>query len=55
MGNNTYPVDKKPWETPKIIEVNVKKIREEEMENYLRQISNEELFLKITPSGGGDG
>jgi len=55
MGKNTYPTDKKPWETPTITEVNVRKIREEEMGNYLRMISNEELFLKITPSGGGDG
>jgi hypothetical protein len=50
MGINTYPMDKKPWETPTITEVNVRKIREEEMENYLRLISNEELFLRITDS-----
>jgi hypothetical protein len=52
MGINTYPMDKKSWETPTITEVNVKKIREEEMENYLRLISNEELFLKISGSDG---
>ncbi len=51
MGKNTYPGDKKPWETPTIIEVNVKKIREEEMENYLRLISNEELFKLLDNSG----
>ena len=51
MGINTYPMDKKPWETPTIIEVNVKKIREEEMENYLRLISNEELFKLLDNSG----
>ncbi len=51
MGKNTYPGDKKPWETPKIIEVNVKKIREEELENYLRLISNEELFKLLDNSG----
>jgi hypothetical protein len=51
MGINTYPIDKKPWETPSIIEVNVKKIREEEMENYLRLISNEELFKLLDNSG----
>ena len=50
MGINTYPMDKKPWETPTIKEVNVKKIREEEMENYLRLINNEELFLRIADS-----
>jgi hypothetical protein len=52
MGINTYPRDKKPWETPTIIEVNVKMIREEEMENYLRLINNEELFLRISGSDG---
>jgi hypothetical protein len=51
MGINTYPMDKKPWETPTITEVNVKKIREEEMENYLRLISNEELFKLLDNSG----
>jgi hypothetical protein len=51
MGINTYPMDKKSWETPNIIEVNVKKIREEEMENYLRLISDEQLFQRITTSG----
>jgi hypothetical protein len=51
MDINTYPMDKKPWETPTIIEVNVKKIREEEMENYLRLISNEELFKLLDNSG----
>jgi len=52
MGKNTYPGDKKPWETPTITEVNVKKIREEEeMENYLRLISNEELFKLLDNSG----
>ncbi len=50
MGINTYSMDKKPWETPIITEVNVKKIREEEMENYLRLISNEELFLRLATS-----
>ncbi|MFZ9695228.1 MAG: hypothetical protein ACO3AY_05070 [Chitinophagaceae bacterium] len=52
MGENTYLMDKKPWETPIITEVNVKKIREEEMENYLRLINNEELFLRISGSDG---
>jgi hypothetical protein len=52
MGKNTYQTDKKPWETPTIIEVNVKKIREEEIENYLRLINNEELFLRISGSDG---
>ncbi len=52
MGENTYLMDKKPWETPTITEVNVKKIREEEMENYLRLINNEELFLRISGSDG---
>ncbi len=52
MGINTYSMDKKPWETPIITEVNVKKIREEEMENYLRLINNEELFLRISGSDG---
>ena len=51
MGINTYPMDKKPWETPTITEVNVKKIKEEEMENYLRLISNEELFKLLDNSG----
>jgi len=51
MGINAYPMDKKPWETPTIIEVDVKKIREEEMENYLRLISNEELFKLLDNSG----
>jgi len=51
MGINTYPMDKKPWETPIITEVNVKKIREEDMENYLRLISNEELFKLLDNSG----
>jgi hypothetical protein len=51
MGINTYPMDKKPWEPPTITEVNVKKIREEEMENYLRLISNEELFKLLDNSG----
>jgi hypothetical protein len=50
MGINTYPMDKKPWETPTITEVNVKKIREEEMENYLRLINNEEIFLRLATS-----
>ncbi len=50
MGKNTYPMNKKPWETPTIKEVNVKKIREEEMENFLRAINNEELFLRMTTS-----
>jgi len=54
MGINTYPMDKKPWETPTITEVNVKKIREEEMENYLRLISNEELFRLMELSGPGN-
>ncbi len=52
MGENTYPMDKKLWETPTITEMNVKKIREEEMENYLRLINNEELFLRISGSDG---
>ena len=51
MGINTYPMDKKPWEKPTIKEVNVKKIREEEMENYLRLINNEELFKLMTGTG----
>ena len=51
MDINIYPMDKKPWETPTIIEVDVKKIREEEMENYLRLISNEELFKLLDNSG----
>ena len=51
MDINTYPMDKKPWETPIITEVNVKKIREEDMENYLRLISNEELFKLLDNSG----
>ena len=50
MGKNTYPMDKKPWETPIITEVNVKKIREEEIEMYLRQISDEQLFLRMAGS-----
>ncbi len=50
MGKNTYPMDKKPWETPTITEVNVKKIQEEEMENYLRLINNEELFKLVIGS-----
>ena len=52
MGENTYLMDKKPWETPTITEVNVKKIKEEEMENYLRLINNAELFLRISGSDG---
>jgi hypothetical protein len=44
------PNKKIPWQTPALIEVNVKKIREEEMENYLRLINNEELFLRIADS-----
>jgi hypothetical protein len=51
MGINTYLMDKKPWETPTITEVNVKKTREEEMENYLRLISDVQLFQRITTSG----
>jgi hypothetical protein len=51
MGINTYSMDKKPWETPTITEVNVKKIRDEEMENYLRLIKNEELFKLLDNSG----
>jgi hypothetical protein len=51
MGGNICLMDKKPWETPTITEVNVKKIREEEMENYLRQISNEDLFKLMDNSG----
>ncbi len=44
------PNKKIPWQTPTITEVNVKKIREEEMENFLRAINNEELFLRMTTS-----
>jgi hypothetical protein len=44
------PNKKIPWQTPTLIEVNVKKIREEEMENYLRLINNEELFLRLATS-----
>ena len=47
MEEKTNPQGKLPWQKPEI--------REEEMENFLRAINNEELFLRITPSGGGDG
>ena len=50
MGKNTYPVDKKPWETPTITEVNVKKIREEEIELFLRLIDDENQFRLLEGS-----
>ena len=50
MGENTYLMDKKPWETPTITEVNVKKIREEEMELLLRLIDNEDQFRLLEGS-----
>jgi hypothetical protein len=51
MEEINYPNKKIPWQTPTITEVNVKKIREEEMENYLRLINNEELFKLMGLSG----
>ncbi len=33
MSENTYQMEKKLWQTPIITEGNMKKIREEDMEN----------------------
>ena len=53
MEEKTNPQGKLPWQTPEIIEVNMQKIREKEMENFLRQISDEELFKLMELSGPG--
>ena len=50
MEEKTNPQGKLPWQKPEIIEVNMQRIREEEMENFLRAINNEELFLRMTTS-----
>ena len=52
MEEKTNPQGKLPWQKPELMEVNMQKIREEEMELYLRQISDEQLFLRMTGSNG---
>ena len=54
MEEKTNPQGKLPWQKPELIEVNMQQIREEEMENFLRQISDEELFRLMELSGPGN-
>ena len=47
--------DKKPWETPQLIIIEVEKIKQEEMENWLRMLNDPEVFRLIELSGPGRG
>lgn len=42
---------KKHWEAPKVMDLNVEVIRQEEMEIFLRMMENPELFKMMQESG----
>ena len=50
MEEKTNPQGKLPWQTPELMEMNMQKIREEEIELFLRQISDEQVFLRMSGS-----
>ena len=42
--------DKKPWETPQLIVIAIEKIKQEEMENWLKIINDPEAFQRLATS-----
>ena len=48
------PKPKETWTKPELILIEVNKIKQEEMENWLRVLNDPEAF-KMLPSSGGDG
>ena len=46
------PQPKETWTKPELILIEVNKIKQEEMENWLRMIEDPEVFRTLTLSGG---
>ncbi|MFN7198670.1 MAG: hypothetical protein ACK5VM_00610 [Bacteroidota bacterium] len=43
---------KETWTKPALILIEVNKIKQEEMENWLRMMEDPEVFQRLTSSGG---
>ncbi len=46
------PKPKETWTKPALILIEVNKIKQEEMENWLRIINDPEVFQRLAESGG---
>jgi len=46
------PKPKETWTKPALILIEVEKIKQEEMENWLRIINDPEAFQRLAESGG---
>jgi hypothetical protein len=48
------PKPKETWTKPALILIEVNKIKQEEMENWLKMLEDQEVFQRITGSNGPD-